>query len=145
MSRRDEQGQAVVEFALVLPLMLLLLVGIIDAAGAVWASNTLAGAAREGTRYAIVHGASSEYPSGPGSATFTSPDQDSAVTDVVRQRAAGLVGVEVAATWPDGDNGRGSRVTVVAHVRYRLMVLGALFGDGLAVTLSHGSTLVIHR
>jgi Flp pilus assembly protein TadG len=55
--RRDDGGQALVEFALVLPVLLLLILGLIDVARAVEEENTLAFAAREGTRYAIVHGA----------------------------------------------------------------------------------------
>jgi Flp pilus assembly protein TadG len=54
---RSDQGQALVEFALILPVLLLLILGLIDIARAVEQENTLAFAAREGTRYAIVHGA----------------------------------------------------------------------------------------
>ena len=54
--REDERGQSLVEFALLLPLMLLIITGLFDVARAVWQENTLAYAAREGTRYAIVHG-----------------------------------------------------------------------------------------
>src|SRR5205823_10360379 len=53
---REQQAQALIEFALMLPVFLLLVTGIFDTARAVWQENTLAYAAREGTRYAIVHG-----------------------------------------------------------------------------------------
>ena len=53
----EDRGQALVEFALLLPVILLLILGLIDIARAVEEENTLAFAAREGTRYAIVHGA----------------------------------------------------------------------------------------
>jgi Flp pilus assembly protein TadG len=52
-SRR--RGQALVEFALVIPLFLLLLVAIFDLGRAVFAWNTLSNAAREGARIAIVN------------------------------------------------------------------------------------------
>jgi Flp pilus assembly protein TadG len=52
-SRR--RGQALVEFALIIPLFLLLLVGIFDLGRAVFAFNTLTNAAREGARIAIVN------------------------------------------------------------------------------------------
>src|SRR2546428_7084085 len=55
-ARQGERGQALVEFALLLPLMLLIITGLFDVARAVWQENTLAYAAREGTLYAIVHG-----------------------------------------------------------------------------------------
>ena len=49
------RGQALVEFALVIPLFLLLLVAIFDLGRAVFAFNTLSNAAREGARIAIVN------------------------------------------------------------------------------------------
>ncbi len=52
---RTGRGQALVEFALVLPIFLLLLVAIFDLGRAVFAYNTLTNAAREGARIAIVN------------------------------------------------------------------------------------------
>ena len=52
----NEGGQSLIEFALLLPVMLLIITGLIDVGRAVWQENTLAYAAREGTRYAMVHG-----------------------------------------------------------------------------------------
>ena len=52
---RLERGQALVEFALVIPIFLLLLVGLFDLGRAVFAFNTLTNAAREGARLAIVN------------------------------------------------------------------------------------------
>jgi Flp pilus assembly protein TadG len=52
---RRGRGQALVEFALVIPLFLLLLVGLFDLGRAVFAYNTLTNAAREGARTAIVN------------------------------------------------------------------------------------------
>jgi len=48
-------AQAVVEFALTLPLLLLLLLGVVDAGRGVVAANSLSNAAREGARYLAVH------------------------------------------------------------------------------------------
>jgi Flp pilus assembly protein TadG len=53
--RQARRGQALVEFALIIPLFLLLLVGIFDLGRAVFAFNTLTNAAREGARIAIVN------------------------------------------------------------------------------------------
>ena len=54
--RERSSGQSLVEFALVLPLFLLILIGMIDVGRAIWANNSVANAAREAARYAIVHG-----------------------------------------------------------------------------------------
>ncbi len=50
-----KRGQALVEFALVLPIFILVLVAIFDLGRAVFAYNTLTNAAREGARIAIVN------------------------------------------------------------------------------------------
>src|SRR5688500_18998646 len=61
------RGQALVEFALVLPLFILMLVGVFDFGRIIWARNALENAAREGARFAIVHGGSelTKCPVGP--------------------------------------------------------------------------------
>ncbi len=53
--KQRDKGQTLVEFALLLPLLLLLLVGIAEFAIVVLSYNTLADAARQGARYGIVH------------------------------------------------------------------------------------------
>jgi Flp pilus assembly protein TadG len=111
-SRRGELGQALVEFSLSFIAFAALILGMIDAGRAVWNYNTLAEATREGTRYAIVHGASSSNPSGPGDT------QD--VVDEVEQFAGGLNTdqLSVTVTWPDTTNEPGDRVTVESVYTY---------------------------
>ncbi len=58
-ARTKSRGQALVELAIVLPVFLVLLMGIFDLGRVIWAQNSLENAAREGARYAIVHGDSS--------------------------------------------------------------------------------------
>jgi Flp pilus assembly protein TadG len=53
--RRRDAGQTLAEFAMVVPLILLLLLGTVDLGRAVFTYNTLAQAARVGTRTAIVN------------------------------------------------------------------------------------------
>lgn len=50
----DARGQAMVEFALVIPIFLLMIFGILDLGRAVYAYSTLNNAAREGARVALV-------------------------------------------------------------------------------------------
>jgi Flp pilus assembly protein TadG len=54
-SRRRGRGQALVEFALVIPIFLLMLIALFDLGRAVFAYNTLTNAAREGARTAAVN------------------------------------------------------------------------------------------
>lgn len=53
--RAETRGQSLVEFALVLPLFLLLVMGIADLGLAVFSYNSITNAAREGARLAIVN------------------------------------------------------------------------------------------
>ncbi len=52
---KRENGQSAVEFALVLPILLILLCGIIDFGWVYYNQITLNNAAREGARYAVIH------------------------------------------------------------------------------------------
>ncbi len=135
--RRDE-GQAIVEVALALPIFLMLVLGLLDAARAVWQENTLALAAREGTRYAIVHGGLSASPSGPA-------PSDAAVANAVRRYAVGVPNVIVGSTWDDGDNNRGSRVTVIVTAPFVPFASQFFTNGALVVTVRGGSTMVIQR
>lgn len=53
MVQTKQKGQGLVEFALILPFLLLALLGIIEAARIIWAYTTVQTAARETARYAI--------------------------------------------------------------------------------------------
>lgn len=55
---RREGGATLVEFALVLPVVLLVIIGILDFGRAVTAYVTMSNASREGLRYATLHPAS---------------------------------------------------------------------------------------
>lgn len=52
--RRSEAGQSLVEFALVIPIFLLLLFGLFDVGRLVYVNNAISQAAREGARYGSV-------------------------------------------------------------------------------------------
>jgi len=143
---RDSRAQALVETALVLPLLLMLIVGLFDVGRAVWLSNTLATAVREGTRYGIVHGALSASPTGPGAASYTPPDTDTTITAQVRNYASGVPNtLTVQSTWPDGNANRGSRIVVTATFPFTPILSQVFLGGGLTITLRSSSTLVIEQ
>ena len=52
---RDGRGQGLVEFALVFPVIVLILFGVFDFGRAIYAYNTIANAARQGARVAAVN------------------------------------------------------------------------------------------
>lgn len=112
-------AQAIAEFVIVAPIFFLALFAIIDFGRYVYYAQVLNNAAREGTRYAIVHGENGLPPTGP-------PDDPSgaAVIDVVRNYAVGVIGLEdtsildIQVAW-DPDNTRDSRVTVTIDYGFR--------------------------
>lgn len=126
------RGQGLVEFAFVLPVFLLMLFAIIDIGRVVWASDALANAAREGARYAIVHGGSetTKNPVGPGLSKQP-------VVDVARSFAvAGGDNLAVHVCYGEactgnidtsGSNARGTPVTVTVRSEVR-MLTGSLIG-----------------
>jgi Flp pilus assembly protein TadG len=144
---RGTGAQALVETALVLPLLLILIVGLFDVGRAIWLSNTLASAVREGTRYGTVHGALSASPTGPGSASYTAPSTDTVITAQVARYAVGVPGsLTVLSTWPDGNANRGSRIVVSASFPFTPILAQAFIGTNtLRVTLQSSSTLVIEQ
>lgn len=139
LMRSDDSGQSIVEFALILPLLLLIITGLFDVARATWQENTLAYAAREGTRYAIVHG------SGSLDGTVVSPTNDQPVVDAVRYAAVGVPSVSVTVTWPDACNSRSCRVAVDATAQFVPIPSQYLLGDLFQITLRGGSMLVIQQ
>lgn len=64
-SGEGSRGQALVEFAIVAPMLFLLILGTIEAGRFIFHYELVNNAAREGARYAIVHGSLSACPSGP--------------------------------------------------------------------------------
>jgi Flp pilus assembly protein TadG len=98
---KDERGAYLVEFAIVALVLVLMIFGIMEFGRAIWASGSVAHAAREGTRYAIVRGEESGR-------TATASDIETYV-----QSRAGLSPVEVTTTWePNKKPGSVVQVTV---------------------------------
>jgi Flp pilus assembly protein TadG len=64
---RGSSGQTLIEFALVLPVFLVMVFAVVDMGRVIWAYDNVSSAAREGARYASVHGDSDVTicPTGP--------------------------------------------------------------------------------
>ena len=75
---KTKDGQAFVEFALVVPLLMLIIIGIFDLGFAVYARNTISDAAREGARTGIVLSAT-----------------DAQITDRVQKAAPALSNLQI--------------------------------------------------
>jgi len=143
---RGDRAQAIVEFAFVLPIFLLVVTGLFDVARAVWQENTLAYAAREGSRYAIVHGAGGNPRVGPISSTLNPTVFNTGnIVTVVRTAAIGVAGVNVTVDYPDNGNNRNQRVSVDATSQFVPLPSYYLLGSAFQITLRGGSSLYIQR
>jgi Flp pilus assembly protein TadG len=168
-SRHPSAGQALVETALILPLFLMLLMGIVDMGRAVWATTSLSSAAREAARYAIVHGgsASTLCPVGPpipnvtvipgasSSCPHPSPSKQSIIDAATTAAIAGGSNVTVTVCYGTGcsgntdtpvgqaTNARGQPITVVVTSTVNLVV-PALLGQS-SFNLSGSSTMVVNH
>jgi Flp pilus assembly pilin Flp len=63
--RRHEHGQAQVEFALIIVFLMILVLASLELVSLIHTYNAMADAAKEGVRYAVVHGSNNSSPSGP--------------------------------------------------------------------------------
>jgi hypothetical protein len=135
---RRSAGQTLVEFALIAPLFIVLLVGIIEGGRYVFYAEHLNNATREGARYQVVHGNRSSAPTGPTSGDPTGEAVKQAVVD------AGMVleidPADIDLIWSPDNNRRGTTITVRAEYTYSPII--NLFGP---ITIDAESSLVINN
>lgn len=143
---RRPAGQAIAELALVLPIFILLIFGVIEGARFAFFTASVNDAARAGARYTIIHGSASACPSGPPAPGSTACDvAGDNVRQAIRDAAFGLLGTgDLSFGWPgdsrfplylapDGvtevtTNARGTRVSIRVTYTYHpiLAVLPAI-------------------
>jgi Flp pilus assembly protein TadG len=96
---RRESGQSVVEFALVMPIFVILLFGIIEF-GRLWMTvNVMTGAAREGARVAAIYGTSSGQARTAAQNVLSAGHVSGAIIAVSGPNASGEVVVSVSLTY----------------------------------------------
>lgn len=110
-----QEGQALVEYALVLPLLLLLIFGILEFGRAVhyWIDGTHL--ANEGARYAAVN----RNP-GPGG-TLAQTIRDKASTSELRDGSSSVDRLQVCIDYPNGTSAVGDPVRVRATTTYHFI------------------------
>jgi Flp pilus assembly protein TadG len=105
-----EDGSAMIEFAVTVPVLFTLIFCFIEVCLGFYTHEMISEAAREGTRYAMFHGASC-----PNSTSPTCEATASQVNAVVSGLAAPDIGggtMTVATTYPNGNELAGSQVQV---------------------------------
>jgi Flp pilus assembly pilin Flp len=136
---RDERGVALVEFALVLPLVLVLLLGMIDVGKAVNYWNDETHLANEAARYAAVDNSPTKNADG----TPTAQSLSAAIlgqADTTELKNGGTTSIQTGQTiciwFPTGNHGVGDPVEVVVKADYHWLgfVLGKNFTSKLRAT-----------
>jgi Flp pilus assembly protein TadG len=130
----NERGQTYVEFALIVPCFLILLFSIMWLSLAVYSYNYVSYGAREGSRYAAVHGADSKQP----------VTTASAVTAFVQNKTLGLntSKLTVSTTWTPAATPGKLGGTVQVQVQYQFQV-SIPFMPSVTLPLSSTSKMTI--
>lgn len=127
LSPRADAGVTLVEFALVVPIIVIILLGSLDLGWAVYTNNTLANSAREGARKSII--------------STTSP---SAIRDHIRSVTAGLDIPDENIDISPETRIPGDPVTVTVTYEYiPFTPLIARFMSGGALTLTGKATMYV--
>jgi Flp pilus assembly protein TadG len=116
----SDEGSMLIEFSLSVWTLFLMTFLIFEFCMAIYTYSVLGNAAREGVRYAIVHGTDSGSCSGPSSGCGDSAGSN--VTAVVNSYASisfhDTSGMTVTPSWPDGTSTPSSRVLVTISYPY---------------------------
>lgn len=121
---RRSHGQAQVEFVLSFMFIFLLLFGTLELILLVYTYNVLADSAKEGVRYAVVHGTDSATCSGPGGNGVTCSDSSgsnvqAAVNQYAQYSFHSTSAMTVTVTYPDSSSAPPSRVQVQIAYPYQ--------------------------
>ncbi|MGD0737364.1 MAG: TadE/TadG family type IV pilus assembly protein [Terracidiphilus sp.] len=142
---RGERGETMVAFAVTLPILLSFLFGLMQVCMAFYTYEWISEAAREGTRYAMVHGATCESSTGIScTATATTgagsfPSVDSFVSGIGLPNLGGGK-MNVVTTYPDGDEVAPHRVMVSVTYTFPYKIP---FNSSAPITLSSTSEMSI--
>jgi Flp pilus assembly protein TadG len=151
--KRARRGASAVEFAIVVPVLLVLVLGTIDLGMAVSRYNTVSQAARYGARQVAVHGSTSpvagstdtNWTTAWGAATVDQLANATGCREVTAVQPM-LVNCPLDRTWVkvewlDGTNAVGDRARVTVTSTYQPLIT-SLFGS-TPITLKASSTMLI--
>lgn len=129
-----ERGQALVEFALILPVLVLILMGVFDFGRAFFAYNAISNGAREGARYGVIY---------PDALDLDGPPYDENTIQgkaVAQTFILDEVDVQVS-----GGASRGQPITVTVTYGFHAItpVIGRIIGDPL--TLRSSASMIIEQ
>jgi hypothetical protein len=115
-NRKSQRGASQIEFTLSMMLTMFLIFWVFEMVMMVYTYSVLADAAKEGVRYAIVHGSNNSSPSGPSPGTTTGIV--TAVTGYAQMSLHDVSAITINPSYPDGDNQAPHRVQVDVTYTY---------------------------
>jgi Flp pilus assembly protein TadG len=139
-ARESERGQALVEFALAIPVVFAVIFGIIDFGRALYTYDLVTSAARMGSRYAMVHG--------PGCTGTNCPASSAQIQTYVRSIVSGVTAtqVSVTATWPAAtgcaSSAPAAQCPVLVTVSYPFQFV---LSFNRTITMTSASQMIISR
>ena len=122
---RGEDGQAMVEFALILPIFLLILCGIIDFGWLFYNQLSLNNACREGARYAVVNTAE-----GNGTQAIINHIENATTTVFANDG----VRIDIEYTTPSDPTAGDVTVSMEADISFFTPVLSTVLGEEKTIT-----------
>ena len=133
------RGVTIVEGAIVLPVLVIVVIGMLDLSLLVLESNTLAEASRRMCRQAMVHGqmASPQMTVwGPTSVSGTANDGTEYAEALNPELVTfDLTQVSYTINWPDGGNQPGNRVQVTVNYQYQPLMPLILGTSSVPITM----------
>ena len=130
--KRGERGNYIVEFGLSFVLFFCMILGVLDVSRGIYTYSFMAGAAKEGSRYAMVHGSSSGSKATSG-----------AVQTVVQNWMTGVVNptnATVTTTWSPTSENPGSVVSV--SVQYTFTPITSFLVGNWTLTSTSQTTVL---
>ena len=135
---REQRGQSLVEFAISFSILMAFVFMFIEVCLAFYTYGMISESAREGTRYAVMHGASCTTAASV-SCTGSASAINTYVTQLGYPNLAGGV-MTVSTTFPDGNQAAGSHVKIA--ISYVFPITLALVPRS-AITMNTSSTMTI--
>jgi Flp pilus assembly protein TadG len=136
-----ERGQALVEFAMTIPIVLAVMFGIVDFGRALYTYDLVTSAARVGSRYASVHGSGC---SPAPSCTASSATIQAYVRSTVNGINSSVL--TVTTTWPAATGCAGGSPTPQCPVKVTVSYpFQFLLSFNLTVTITNASQVIIWR
>lgn len=124
---RGRRGQSLVEFSLSFVVFFLLVIGLFEFGRVSWARFTLQHAAKEGSRFAMMHGSKNPIPGDP---VDGESQTEIAIKNLVKSQAIGLTKSElqISVTYTP-DNKPGSSVEVNVAYPFNMVFFGSSIGN----------------